>query len=366
LRPGTLERYVLRELMIPCAAATAVLLTLFYAMVLVRGVEFLLGSAATPGDWLTLGASLLPMLVPQVLPLSFLIGVMIGFARLGEDGELTAFAALGVSPSRLARPVLVLAVGVSAILSVTIFFWKPWGMAQMRQTARSVIERNLLGDLKPGTLRVDLPGVVFYAEEISAGPTWGDVVLIDERDPARLQVLTAPKARASLEQGVGLELEHGLLVQRAGADELTTTAFDRGRMLFNVADALQRRDTFRFGHEELSPADLLERAQAAEVSGGKSAPFASAFHSRLSQLVAPLALGLLAAAVAQAGRRRAARTAALIAFGLYLGFYVLTRMFVQLGEKEVVASWVAGHVPVAVAMIGGVVLMGLVSRRGAR
>jgi hypothetical protein len=39
-------------------------------------------------------------------------------------------------------------VGVSAILSVTIFFWKPWGMAQMRQTARSVIERNLLGDLK--------------------------------------------------------------------------------------------------------------------------------------------------------------------------------------------------------------------------
>lgn len=357
---------MLRELLIPCAAATAVLLTLFYAMVLVRGVEFLLGSAATPADWLTLGASLLPMLLPQVLPLSFLIGVMIGFARLGEDGELTAFAALGVSPARLARPVLLLAVVVSAVLSVTVFVWKPWGMAQMRQTARSVIERNLLGDLKPGTLRVDLPGVVFYAEEISAGPTWGNVVLIDERDPGRLQVLTAPRARASLEQGVGLELERGLLVQRATADELTTTSFDKGRMLFNVADALHRRDTFRFGHEELSPSDLLERARAAEASGQRPAPFTSAFHSRISQLFAPLGLGLIAAAVAQAGRRRAARTAALLAFGLYLSFYVVTRVFVQLGEKEVVAPWVAGHVPVVLALLGGSFLLALVARRGAR
>lgn len=362
----TLHRYVLRELIIPFLAATAVLLSLFYAMVLVRGVEFLLGSAATPGDWLTLGGSMLPMLIPQVLPLAFLIGVMIGFARLGEDGELTALAAVGVSPRRLLTPVLLLAVGVCGVLAVTILVWKPWGMGQMRRTAREVIERNILGDLKPGSVRADVPGVVFYAEDVSAGLAWKKVVLIDERDPARTQVLTAPTGKASLERGVGIALDEGVLVQRAADEEFTVTSFAHGTLLFNVADALNRRDTFRFGHEELSPFDLIERAEAAEASGQSGVGFRSAFHSRLSQLFAPLALALAATAVAQSGRRRAARTAALIAFGLYLAFYVLSRATVQLGEKAVLSPAVAGHLPVVAWLLLGLGLLAWVERRGVR
>lgn len=362
----TLHRYVLRELIIPFLAATAVLLSLFYAMVLVRGVEFLLGSAATAGDWITLGSSMLPMLLPQVLPLSFLIGVMIGFARLGEDGELTALAAVGVSPRRLLAPVLMLAVGVCAALAVTILIWKPWGMGQMRRTAREVIERNILGDLKPGSLRADLPGIVFYAEDVSPGPAWKRVVLIDERDPARTQVLTAPSGRASLETGVGIALDRGVLVQRAADEEFTVTSFEKGTLLFNVADALNRRDTFRFGHEELSPFDLLERAEAAEASGASGVGFRSAFHHRLSQLFAPLALALVATAVAQSGRRRAARTAALIAFGLYLAFYVLSRASVQLGEKAVLSPALAGHLPVVAWFGVGLILLAWIQKRGVR
>ena len=335
-------------------------------MVLVRGVEFLLGSAARPADWLMLGGAMLPMLLPQVLPISFLLGVMIGFARLGEDGELTALASVGVSPGQLVRPAVTLGLGVSVLLAVTVFVWKPWGMAQMRQTAREVIERNILGDLKPGTIRADLPGIVFHAEDVSEGPTWRHVLLIDERDPARSQALSAPLARATFEQGVGLRFEDGVLVQRASADEFTLTAFKEGTLMLNVADALNRRDTFRFGHEELSPMDLMDKAQDAEASGAPAAPFWSAFHFRLSQLLAPLALGILATAVAQGGRRRPARTAAILAMGVYLGFYVLSRVGVQLGEKGLLAPWVAGHLPVAIAFALGVLLLARVARQGVR
>jgi len=361
-----LQRYVLRELVGPFLAATAVLLSLFYAMVLVRGVEFLLGSAARPSDWLMLGGAMMPMLLPQVLPISFLLGVMIGFARLGEDGELTAFAAVGVSPRQLVGPALTLGLAVSVVLTGTVFVWKPWGIGQMRQTAREVIERNILGDLKPGTIRADLPGIVFHAEAISEGPTWSRVLLIDERDPARSQALSAPLAKATFERGVGLRFSDGVLVQRASADEFTVTAFQDGELLLNVADALNRRDTFRFGHEELSPMDLMERAKDAEATGAPAAPFWSAFHFRLSQLLAPLALGILATAIAQGGRRRATRTAALIALGVYLGFYVFSRVGVQLGEKGVLAPWVAGHLPVVVAFVLGAIMLARVTRQGVR
>ena len=366
MRSSVLHRYVLREVFGPFLSATAVLLSLFYAMVLVRGVEFLLGSAAEVSDWLMLGAAMLPMLLPQVLPISLLLGVMIGFARLGEDGELTALASLGVSPRDLVRPALVLGVGVSVLLAITVFFWKPWGIAQMRQTAREVIERNVLGDLKPGTVRADLPGIVFHAQDVAPGPTWGRVMLIDERDPARVSVLSAPKAQATFEHGVGMRFTQGVLVQRASASEYSTTSFQEGTLLLNVGDALNRRDTFRFGHEELSPIDLLEAARDAEAKGAPAAAFWSAFHFRLSQLVAPLALGLLATAVAQGGRRRATRTAALIALGVYLGFYVFSRVGVQLGERGFLPPWMAGHFVVVLAFGLGALMLWRVERQGAR
>ncbi len=359
-----LQRYLLRELTLPFLAATAVLLSLFYAMVLVRGVDFLLGSAAQASDWVVLGGAMLPMLLPQVLPIAMLLGVMIGFARLSEDGELTAFSALGVSPAALVTPAVVLALGVSGVLAITSFVWKPWGVAQMRQTARDVIERNVLGDLQPGTVRADLPGIVFHAAGVSAGPTWKEALLIDEREGDRVSVLSAPLAKATFEKGVGIVFNGGVLVQRDGSNAITTTRFENGTLLLNVADALNRRDTFRFGHEELGPIELMARANEAEASGASPVPFIAAFHFRLSQLFAPVALGILATAVAMGGRRRAVRTAALLALGTYLAFYVFTRVGVQLGERGVVPPWVAGHGPTVVALVLGVWLLVRTAQRG--
>lgn len=366
LKSSVLDRYLLREMLGPFLSTTVTLLSLFYAMVLVRGVDFLLGSAARAIDWLMLAGAMLPMLLPQVLPLSLLLGVMIGLARLGEDGELIAMASLGLSPRRLARPVLTLSFGVASLLGLTGVFWKPWGMIQMRQTAREVIERNILSDLKPGTLHTDLPGIVFRAEEISSGPQWKRVLLIDERDPDRTSVLWAPWAEGRFDQGVGLRLSDGVLVQRGAPGVHSTTSFREGTMLFNVADALRRRDTFRFGHQELSMLELLAAARQAESNAAPAQAFWSAFHFRLSELVAPFALGLLATALGQGARRRAPRAAALMALGVYLAYYVISRVGVQLGERGLLAPSLAGHLPTVVAFLIGALMLERLARRGAR
>ncbi len=179
-------------------------------------------------------------------------------------------------------------------------------------------------------------------------------------------MLSAPVAEATFEHGVGMRFTDGVLVQRASAEEYSTTSFKEGTLLLNVADALNRRNTFRFGHEELSPMDLLAAARDAESNGAPAASFWSAFHFRLSQLLAPAALAVLATAVAQGGRKRATRTAALIALGVYLGFYVFSRVGVQLGERGFMPAWAAGHLPVVVAFIVGGLMLLRVERQGAR
>jgi len=289
--------------------------------------------------------------------------VMIGFSRLGEDNELTAMSAVGFSPRRLVRPVLLLGLGVCVAL-VTIVLWlKPWGLGQMRATARDVIERNVLGDLMPGTIRADIPGIVFYSEGSAPGPTWKGVFMIDERDPARVSLLSAPQASASLAHGVGIRFQDGMLVQRTAADEYSTTAFQDGTLLLNVEEALNRRDTFRFGPDELSPSFLLDSARQAEANGESTAYFWSLFYLRLSQMVAPLALGVLSTAVALGGRKRSARASGLLALGVYVSHYVLSRVAVQLGEKGYLAPWLAGTAATVAAAIVGVAALALVARR---
>jgi lipopolysaccharide export system permease protein len=51
----------------------------------------------------------LPLIVSQLLPVSCLAGVLIGFGMLNRSGEILAFQALGVSRSKLAAPVLAIA-----------------------------------------------------------------------------------------------------------------------------------------------------------------------------------------------------------------------------------------------------------------
>lgn len=363
MRSRVLHRYVLRELTGPFVSAAVVLLSLFYAFVLVRGVDLLLGSGAELMDWARVGLSMLPMLLPQVLPVALLLGVMIGFSRLGEDRELAALSSAGVSPASLVRPTLWLSAGVSLVLIATVFFWRPWGLAELRHTARAVIERNVLSDLRPGTVRADLPGVVFHAAEVSAGPTWRDALLIDEREEGRVSVLSAPLAKAVFSEGVGITFERGVLVQRDDG-ALTTTSFDAGTLRFNL-NGLSRRDTLRFGLDELGPVELRARAQELErTHDAQARTYWSAFHFRLSQLVAPFVLGLLATALALSGRGRSARTAALLALGTYLLFFVITRAGMQVGARGVIAPWLAGYAPTALALLAGLALLWRAQKRG--
>src|SRR5947208_15782287 len=59
-------------------------------------------------------ARILMTLIPQALgltiPMSLLVGILIGLGRMSGDREAMALLACGVSPCRLLRPVLLLAI----------------------------------------------------------------------------------------------------------------------------------------------------------------------------------------------------------------------------------------------------------------
>ncbi len=194
--PGlaVIRRYLLRELLSPLVASSVLLCTLFYVMAFLRGSDLLLGSGVTAGDLGRFALSMLPGFVVQVLPVAVLLAVLLGFGRLGEDGELSALFALGMRPRTFLRGPLLLGVGLGALMALLTFTLKPWGIALMRETARNVIRRNLVGDLQPGTFQEEIPGFTFYAQRIERGPTWRNVLLFDSREGQAPLLALAPVA----------------------------------------------------------------------------------------------------------------------------------------------------------------------------
>src|SRR5688572_6678547 len=110
-----LDRYLVREIAIPFALALVVLtFVLMIPPILDRAQDLV-----AKGVELSVVFRALMLLAPQALcytiPMSVLLGILVGFGRLSADREFVTMQACGVSLMRLVRPVaLVAIVGTAA------------------------------------------------------------------------------------------------------------------------------------------------------------------------------------------------------------------------------------------------------------
>jgi len=116
-----LDRYLLREMVVPLVLGLVVLTFLLQVQPFMLQSQLLLARGV---PWTTI-LSALYMLLPQALsvtiPMAVLLGILVGFGRLAADREFVAMQACGVSVIRLLRPVvLVAALGTAATAYETI------------------------------------------------------------------------------------------------------------------------------------------------------------------------------------------------------------------------------------------------------
>ena len=146
-----IDRYVFRELLGPTLLGLLVYTTLFWAHRF-----FLLASKLTEGvfDLQDVGLALVyitPSILAQTLPMSTLVGVLIGFSRLSADAEITALRASGVSYFRLMVPTLALAALAWAACSAVYLKAVPWANQRFVELhAEAAQKTDLNREIEPG------------------------------------------------------------------------------------------------------------------------------------------------------------------------------------------------------------------------
>lgn len=363
-----LRTYVVREVLAPFFAWTAFLCVMFFVMAFLKGTEVLLGSAVTLGDFARFATYLVPQFLVQAVPIAFLLAILLGLGRLAEDGELRAMQALGVSPAVLLRGPVLLGVALAGVLALLMSTAQPWGQTMVRVAAQDIIRRNLMNDIKSGTFHEEVLGFTLYAEQVGEGGEWSHVLLHDGRDADQPLLVVARAGRVAPTQwhdAVNFELEDGSVHRPSrSSDAYATVGFEHATLRAGIAEAFLQKNQFQTAREERSPGELLDAARDAERRGESPRPFEVTFHWRLGQMLMPLAFAFLGAPLAIL--RRAGRAwGFLFTLAGYVGFYLVARVAVQLGDAGTVPPAVAGQLPNVLFIGAGLAAMAWVVRRGA-
>ncbi|MCC7007839.1 MAG: LptF/LptG family permease [Acidobacteria bacterium] len=196
----TLDRYVLRETLGPLSLALGLFTFLFAVRPMLDHAQALLAK----GIELPTVAFLLMLLLPQALgitiPMAFMASVLMALGRLSGDREGVALLACGVSPLRLLRPLMLLAVVAGLANFYTLTRLVPDSNQRFREETFRLLVRQSEGDIKPGVFYQGFPGKMLYVRErLQNGAGWAGVVLADVSQPSAPVLTVADRGRLEID-----------------------------------------------------------------------------------------------------------------------------------------------------------------------
>jgi len=364
-RPTLLDRYIVKEMLPP----TGLGLLLFTFILLLQSITqllgILIGRSADPGTIFRVFLYLLPSIFAVTIPMAFLLAVLLAFGRLASDSEIVALRASGVSPSRLLRPVLALAMacGLSTFWVMAVAL--PAANQAHRQTMFALIVNKARAGVKPRVFSDDnlVPGMVLYVSDIPAETgQWKDIFIHDVRDPEVPKVILARTGHILVDEAqkaVSMHLEDGSIYS-VKTSEPASDRFQR----FVSSDFPLPTDAFfpptplSKGDREMTLGELEEhivQARARSKNPLEAARFVVEWHKKFAIPVACLVFGLLGLGLSLGTKKEARSAAFALSVGVIFVYYVFIRLGEQAGDTGMLppalAIWAADIVLAAAALV---------------
>ncbi|MEK6299520.1 MAG: LptF/LptG family permease [Acidobacteriota bacterium] len=206
-----IDRYLIREIVPYLLLGVLLLTAIIFAQEASRFSELLVVASRNGMPmrtlWLVM-AALVPGILVFTLPVSLLIGTLVGLGRLSGDSEIVALGAGGTSRLRILRPVVLLSLAVAAAMFYITFSVLPLSIRNLTdlKANQSLIFQGLNAEIKPRVFEESIPQKVIYIEDIDrARDVWHNIFLVDlGESQGDMRIFTA--SSGSLRQGERSEM----------------------------------------------------------------------------------------------------------------------------------------------------------------
>jgi lipopolysaccharide export system permease protein len=270
---------------------------------------------------------------------------------------------------RLVRVPLLLGALVSVAALAIALRVEPLALRDARLRVNDLIRRNVSRDVKGGVFYDELPGLTLYAERVNDGK-WTHVLISDRTNPDAPLLALAQAGRlepAGAGDDLRLVLEQGEAHrEELRSDEYLAADYRRAVITLGVASALREQNRIVGSLFELTPEQMMRRADEKEAAGdAEGARRERTFlHRRIAAPLSILAFALLAVPVAatRRGGRAFGYAATLLSVVLY---YALMRFGEGLSQQGSLPPWLGPHLGNLVFALAGVAFSALLARRGA-
>ncbi|MFD1797335.1 LPS export ABC transporter permease LptF [Paracoccus aurantiacus] len=322
-----IDRYILKTMLILFGFFALVLVAVYWVNRAVALFENLIADGQTALVVLEFTLLTLPLVISVVLPVAAFAATAYGTNRLSGESELVAMQAAGLSPWRMARPVLVFGLVVSVMVAILVNGLVPMARARLADRQAQIAENVTAQFLNAGVFQYPVAGVTLFIREITPQGELEGVFLEDARKPESVSSYSAERAlMVKSDAGPKLVMVNGVIqTLRPGADgpNLSVTRF--ADTTYDLASLIGGSSSKGRDLRDYSTLHLLRPGQALlDATGATAAEARLEAHSRIAQpLLSPVAAMLGFATLLVGGFSR---------FGVWrqIGWAIVALIVVQL------------------------------------
>lgn len=196
-----LNRYLFGNLFHSHLALTLVLSSVVWLIQALDLFDTALSSGSSVLQTMGLGLLVLPRVLTFTLAPALLIAVLTQLVRLLQDYEYFALTAAGLSPFRILRPMLGLALLVMLVQGALAFYIAPVAMKELKIRTASTGSALALSAIQAGAFKEIKTGMTIYASEEIGSGAWKNVMIYDNTNKNRPITYTAQQGILQRDEG---------------------------------------------------------------------------------------------------------------------------------------------------------------------
>jgi lipopolysaccharide export system permease protein len=237
---------------------------------------------------------IIPVLLLIIAPLALVVAVAHTLSRLSNDSEIIVMNAAGMSPWRLFRPFLAVAIITSLITGAIGTYIAPEGLRMLRRWLTEVRTDLITNIVQPGRFTTIDRGLTFFIRERQPNGLLVGILLDDRRDEnARVTIIAETGEIIKTENGSFILFETGNIQQHdARKPDPSIVQFDR--YAFDLSQFASSSNVINYSIRERYLWELIwPNADDAQYKA-QPGHFRAELHDRLLGPLYPIAFVVLA------------------------------------------------------------------------
>ncbi|MFK8251703.1 LPS export ABC transporter permease LptF [Ancylobacter terrae] len=277
-----LDRYLFRSAGTAFIGTLLVLSAMIWVTQALRELDIMTAQGQTILAFAYITSLTMPVLILALAPAALFMGVAHTLFRMNGDSEIVVASSAGISTWRFLRPLIILALLVSAICLVLSLEVVPAAMRQFRTEITRIRADVVAFIAKPGIFTTVAKGMVFNVRERNSTGVLGGIFINDARNPDEVSTYLADRGQiVDTENGTFLILENGAIHRRSpGKSDTNVVEFQR--YAFDLSPLASSNDGPTLRPAERGLHDLLNPSLDDPTYKRDPGRFTEELHRRLS------------------------------------------------------------------------------------